>query len=231
MRASLPSQRARPVSVLAAVTLLIAGCAGQPGTRPAPVPIASEHLVQAVEREHGPQAAARVSRWFELIEQGKSTPDAERLSLANRFFNEARFTTDQEVWQREDYWATPIEFLIADAGDCEEFAIAKYFTLTRMGIADTALRITYVKALSLDQPHMVLAWYGSPTADPLILDNLDPRIRPAGQRPDLIPVYSFNGADLWLARNRREQVRSGDAATLSHWQQLRSRLAGQMAAP
>ncbi|HEX4882384.1 MAG TPA: transglutaminase-like cysteine peptidase, partial [Porticoccaceae bacterium] len=141
------------------------------------------------------------------------------------------FTTDREAWQREDHWATPVEFLIADAGDCEEFAIAKYFTLARMGVADAALRITYVKALSLDQPHMVLAWYQTPAADPLILDNIEPRILPASQRPDLIPVYSFNGTDLWLARSRREQVRSGEAASLSHWRQLRERFAHALGAP
>ena len=214
--------------------LLLAGCAGQPAPRPEPaarlepVPTDSERLIQRIERENGPEAAARVSLWFALIEQGKSAPDPERLRLANNFFNAARFTTDPAVWQQQDYWATPIEFLIKDAGDCEEFAIAKYFTLSRMGIAEDALRITYVKALTLDQPHMVVAWYQTPAADPLILDNIEPRILPASQRPDLIPVYSFNGSDLWLARNRREQIRSGDAATLSHWQQLRERLARQL---
>ncbi|MGD9694009.1 MAG: transglutaminase-like cysteine peptidase [Phycisphaerales bacterium] len=218
----------RPL-ILAA--LLLAGCAGQPLPRPEPVPTVSERLLERIERENGPQAAARVSHWFALIEQGRSAPDAERLHLANNFFNGARFTTDPAVWQQQDYWATPIEFLIEDAGDCEEFAIAKYFTLSRMGIAEDALRITYVKALTLGQPHMVLAWYPALDADPLILDNIEPRILPASQRIDLIPVYSFNGAELWLARNRREQVHSGDAATLSHWQQLRERLAGQLTGP
>lgn len=216
---------------LAVSTLLLAGCAGQPAPRPEPVPTVSERLTQRIERENGPQAAARVRYWFALIEQGKSASDPERLRLANNFFTAARFTTDMEVWQQQDYWATPIEFLIRDAGDCEEFAIAKYFTLTRMGIADSALRVTYVKALSLDQPHMVLAWYETPDADPLVLDNIEPRILPASQRPDLIPVYSFNGSDLWLARNRRQQVRSGDTATLSHWRQLRERLARQLTGP
>ncbi len=209
--------------MVAALLLLLAGCAGQPA--PAPT------LLESVERENGPQAAARVSHWFALIEQGRSAPDAERLRLANNFFNAARFTTDLEVWQKEDYWATPVEFLIEDAGDCEEFAIAKYFTLSRMGIAEDALRVTYVKALTLDQPHMVLTWYATPDADPLILDNIEPRILPASKRPDLVPVYSFNGSELWLARNRREQLHSGDAATLSHWQQLRERLAREMTAP
>ena len=206
---------------------LLAGCAGQPG----PIPTAEQGLLRTVERDHGAQAAERVRRWFRVIETGQPAATPVRLQLANDFFNQPRFTTDEEAWHRPDYWATPVEFLITDAGDCEEFAIAKYFTLTRMGVADDALRITYVKALTLNQPHMVLAWYETPAADPLILDNLEPRILPASRRPDLIPVYSFNGADLWLARSRREQVRSGEAASLSNWRQLRERLARQLAGP
>ena len=210
---------------------LLAGCAGQPAPRPTAELDAGQRLLRTIEREHGTQAAERVRRWFAVIESGRNADPGVRLRLANDFFNQPRFTTDAEVWQQPDYWATPIEFLIRDAGDCEEFAIAKYFTLARMGMADDALRITYVKALTLDQPHMVLAWYETPAADPLILDNLEPRILPASQRPDLIPVYSFNGTDLWLARSRREQVRSGEAASLSHWRQLQERLAGQLPEP
>lgn len=186
--------------------------------------MASERLIQTIERQNGPQAAARVSRWFELIEQGKLAPDAERLRLANHFFNDARFTTDLEIWEQQDFWATPIEFLIKDAGDCEEFAIAKYFTLSRMGVTDDAMRITYVRAATLHQPHMVLAWYPAPDAEPLILDNIEPRILPVGERPDLTPVYSFNGTTLWLARTRKEQVVSGSATQLEQWQNLRRRL-------
>ncbi|MBK9425856.1 MAG: hypothetical protein IPN63_00085 [Gammaproteobacteria bacterium] len=96
---------------------------------------------------------------------------------------------------------------------------------------DSALRVIYVKVLSFDQLYMVFVWYEISDADPLVLDNIEPRILPASQRPDLIPVYSFNGSDLWLARNRRQQVRSGDAATLSHWRQLQERLTRQLTGP
>ena len=224
---------------LFAFVTVLAGCAGQPASRPEPAirpetaaPIsASERLITAIAHEYGPEAAARVRYWFALIEQGKSVPDLERLRLTNNFFNGARFTTDQEVWQQDDYWATPVEFLVKDAGDCEDFAIAKYFTLNRMGIAEDAMRITYVRPATLRQPHMVLAWYPAPDAEPLILDNIEPRILPASERPDLTPVYSFNGTTLWLARTRREQIPSGDASSLGNWQELRKRFAAELQAP
>lgn len=226
-----PPRLTHPTRVIGiALMALLAGCAGQPAPRPTTELDTGQRLLRTVEREHGTQAAERVRRWLTVIESGANADTGTRLRLANDFFNQPRFTTDDKVWQREDYWATPVEFLIMDAGDCEEFAIAKYFTLARMGVADDALRITYVKALTLGQPHMVLAWYETPAADPLILDNLEPHILPASQRPDLIAVYSFNGTDLWLARSRREQVRSGDAASLSRWQELRDRLASELGA-
>ena len=181
-------------------------------------------LIAEVEKDHGPVAANRIRYWAKLIQENEHQLDLQKLQQTNQFFNSARFVTDQEVWLRDDYWATPVEFLIKDAGDCEDFAIAKYVTLDLMGFDTDKMRITYVKALTLDQPHMVLAYYTTPTGEPVILDNLNPQILPAGQRQDLIPVYSFNGTTLWLARSRNEQVPSGDAQQLGLWQQLIERM-------
>ena len=44
-----------------------------------------------------------------------------------------------------DYWATPVESLRKGEADCEDYAIAKYFTLRQLGVADDKLRITYYK--------------------------------------------------------------------------------------
>ncbi len=81
-----------------------------------------------------------------------------------------------------------MELLTTNGGDCEDFSIAKYLTLRAMGVPDDQLRIIYVKALELNQAHMVLAWYKTPGSDPLILDNLINDIKPASQRNDLEPV-------------------------------------------
>ena len=62
-----------------------------------------------------------------------------------------------------------------------------------MGVQIERLRITYVKSERRNQAHMVLAYYEDPTKEPLILDNLTSKILPATKRPDLTPVFSFNG--------------------------------------
>lgn len=166
----------------------------------------------------------RLQHWQSLIREGQALDDAERLARVNDFFNGARFVTDRELWGASDYWATPTEFLQYYAGDCEDFAIAKYFTLTAMGVAPDKLRITYVKVAGLQESHMVLAYYATPRAEPLILDNLDRRIRSAGERTDLRPIYSFNAQALWLARSRHEQERMGHPGQLQRWREMLARL-------
>jgi len=143
----------------------------------------------------------------------------------NDFFNQVRFISDEKHWKSTDYWATPVEFLSTNGGDCEDFSIAKYITLRELGVPDERLRITYVKALQLNQAHMVLAYYETPDSEPLILDNLMASIRPASKRPDLLPVYSFNGNDLWMSKLRgRGQVIRGGSQRINLWRDLTIRL-------
>jgi predicted transglutaminase-like cysteine proteinase len=90
-------------------------------------------------------------------------------------------------------------------------------------VPDEQLRIVYVKALELNQAHMVLAWYPRPDADPLILDNLINDIKFASQRTDLEPVYSFNGSGLWSSKAGKNK-RIGEADKLSRWRELNQRM-------
>ncbi len=177
-----------------------------------------------LEEWHGQGTEARFQRWREIIADGQDADVLDQLREVNDFFNGARFTSDEELYSVADYWATPTEFIEQDAGDCEDFAIAKYFTLKAMGVDIAKLRITYVKSLTLNQAHMVLAYYPTPDAEPLILDNLNHLIKPASQRDDLRPVYSFNTEALWLSRTRSEQIRTGDPARLEQWRKMVARL-------
>jgi len=90
------------------------------------------------------------------------------------------------------------------------------------------LRITYVKATLLNQAHMVLAYYPTPTSVPLILDNINKRIKPANERSDLRPIYSFNADNLWLARTRNEQLKAGKSDQLNLWRDLNARMAKEL---
>lgn len=155
-----------------------------------------------------------------LMATQKQGTELERLQVVNRFFNQQlRYVEDIDLWHEVDYWATPVQALIKGAGDCEDYAIAKYFSLRRMGIPSEKLRITYVKALRQNRAHMVLTYYSSPQAQPLVLDSLMDAIKPASQRTDLLPVYAFNGEGLWLT-GAAGNKKVGDTKRLSRWQDL-----------
>lgn len=189
----------------------------------------SDALLNWMEREYGADARARVVALQDLVAASPGISESDKLRRVNTFFNRVNYDTDSALWDQKDYWATPFEVLGVNSADCEDYAISKYFTLLSMGVDEDRLRITYVKSLKRNEAHMVLAYYPSAEAEPMILDNLTESIRPAGERDDLVPVYSFNGADLWLAVNRIEGKKVGEADRISRWQAYQAKLMQQMA--
>ncbi|MGI2110939.1 transglutaminase-like cysteine peptidase [Shewanella frigidimarina] len=154
-----------------------------------------------VEQRYGSDRVEDFRDWQDTINDGVTLNDYDKLNLANQFANRRiRFVSDNDHWDKSDYWATPLESLGTKGGDCEDFAIFKYFTLKAMGVDESKMRLMYVRALLINEPHMVLIYFEDPKAMPLVLDNLKTKILPANQRRDLKPIYSFNGQGLWLAK-------------------------------
>ncbi|MGB0467715.1 MAG: transglutaminase-like cysteine peptidase [Pontibacterium sp.] len=180
--------------------------------------------IEKLGRQYGHQAKLRLRNWQRLIDKLQHESEPVKLQKVNDFFNSVRFLNDINHWQKADYWATPVEFLISNGGDCEDFSIAKYYTLRELGVPDKKMSIAYVRAVEYNQAHMVLTYYSSSNAMPQILDNLIPQIKPANQRPDLIHVYSFNGDNLWLSKKGRRAELVGTSDRLEPWVKLRSRL-------
>lgn len=191
---------------------------------PADESVESMQILSQVEQDYGSYARQRVATWYKLIDDYKGANTRDKLELVNNFFNQLAFVNDSELWGQEDYWATPLQMLSSNGGDCEDFSIAKYFTLRKMGIPEESMRLTYVKALQLNQAHMVLTYFTTADAEPLILDNLVTDIRPSSERTDLLPVYSFNGNGLWLAKRKGMDERVGRSERLSRWQEVIARV-------
>ncbi|QLE99525.1 sulfate adenylyltransferase [Neptunomonas phycophila] len=180
--------------------------------------------INQLGNEYGEEAKRRLIAWQNLIKESADLPEKEKLARVNNFFNQVRFLDDIDHWKQKDYWATPLEFLISNGGDCEDFSIAKYYTLRELGVDIDKMSIAYVKALELNQAHMVLTYYDTPSSVPLVLDNLIADIKPASQRPDLLHVYSFNGDNLWLSKKGRRAQLVGTSERLGPWVKLQSRL-------
>lgn len=167
------------------------------------------------------------SDWRKLTEDGRSGAIPDKLRRVNEFFNgHVEFGDDQQIWGQSDYWATPMETLAKGKGDCEDFTIAKYFTLLNMDVPIESLRLVYVKARiggpssSIQQAHMVLTYYPSRDAEPLVLDNLISEIRPASRRPDLQPVFSFNSQGVYSGIAADSAAGPGGVGQLSRWADL-----------
>ncbi len=187
--------------------------------------VVSQQEIQNAIQTYGLFAGRRLQAWQQLVDDNINQPEATKLKNVNDFFNEVRFIDDIIHWKQKDYWATPVEMLSTDAGDCEDYTIAKYFTLKALGVSEKKLYLTYVKAIRLNQAHMVLTYFKTPTSIPLVLDNINKRILKATQRNDLVPVYSFNGDGLWLAKQRgKGRSVSGGTKKLKAWNNLLERL-------
>jgi predicted transglutaminase-like cysteine proteinase len=182
-------------------------------------------MLDKIGNKYGLPAKQRFVDWQKLMDEDGAIQEKDKLQQVNDFFNRnIKFADDMVVWAKNDYWATPVELLAKGAGDCEDFSIAKYFTLLELGVDQSKLRITYVKVLTLNISHMVLTYFESPQAVPLVLDNLNPNITPATERNDLVPVYSFNGDGLWLAKMNGNNQPVGSAYRLDMWADLKKRM-------
>lgn len=184
-----------------------------------------ERLQQLVSSRFGAGQLPLLLDWQRTLAEGRSAPEADKLKRINDFFNRrVAFDDDMSVWGQNDYWATPTETIGQGRGDCEDFSIAKYYSLIELGIPINKLRLVYVKARQTGPAgtflvaHMVLAYYATPNADPLVLDNLNTQILPASRRSDLSPIFSFNSAGLWQGTGNQ-----ASQSNLSRWQDLLAR--------
>ena len=185
-------------------------------------------MVALAQANYGAAAAERVQRWQNLGKTAAGMNDLDKLRSVNSFFNQVPSVSDLEHWHKQDYWATPLEMLASNGGDCEDFAIGKYFTLRELGVPDERLKITYVKAQlgssKQSVAHMVLTYYATPEAEPLVLDNLNGAIKLAHERLDLTPLYSFNARGLWAAKERTLGKWLGPADDINLWKDLLQRM-------
>ncbi|MNF49862.1 hypothetical protein D3C85_283760 [compost metagenome] len=182
---------------------------------------ASAHAAQAHRHE---SASLQLRAWRDLVAHALPLSEVEQLEAVNQFFNhQARYVEDQNLWGQFDYWATPLELLELGAGDCEDFALAKYFTLRLLGVPEQRLRLVYSTMSSTGEAHMVLGYWPDSGEVPLLLDNLREEILPVAQRHDLAMQFAFDADHLYRFDHRR-LVMAGDAKLLPNWQALQTRV-------
>lgn len=229
------------VLFLLAAALLEAGC-----TTPPPVSVAItpkeiqkpdtgfrlERVIQAARQRYGDDGVAVAINWNDALTLFRDEPEQNKLKDINEYINrKIRLDNDLNTWGKDDYWASPLEALVKGAGDCEDYAVAKYFSLRFSGIPASKLRLSYVKSRvggadsNIIKPHMVVTLYPAPDAEPLVLDSLINEIRPLSRRKDLIPVFSFNSEGVWPEGGATPQT--GEVIRLAKWVELVEKMKGE----
>jgi predicted transglutaminase-like cysteine proteinase len=135
--------------------------------------------------------------WKEFIAELQGKDLTTQLKAVNRAFNAHRYILDINNWGEEDYWATPYQFLKKN-GDCEDYAISKYFTLKTLGVPIEDMRVVALQDLNLNLGHAVLVVYVGD--QPMMLDNQIASVVPANSVRHYNPVFSINEAGWWLHR-------------------------------
>jgi predicted transglutaminase-like cysteine proteinase len=188
---------------------------------------------EAALGRYGQRGRKAFADWNALPGQLADAAVADQLAGLNRFIN-ARIQSDSDkaIWGRDDYWASPAETLGKGRGDSEDLAIAKYFTLVALGVPEDRLRLVYTRRQEdgrnlADPVHLLLAYYPTGSREPLLLDSVDPEIRPASQRPDLRPVFSFNSQDVWGDAAAAVTPGASGAARLPAWHETLMRARGE----
>ena len=169
-------------------------------------PYVEKALLERITKKYNQFAKKRFYYLQKTLDSEKNSSDLSKLTAVNNYLNDVSYMSDQKVYHKKDYWATPWEFLGKDKGDCEDYVISKYFALIYLGISPEKLFFTYVKSKNFKATHMVLTYFRKPRSEPLILDNNNHRIFPAHKRKDLIPIYNFNGYLLDKKRGKKKKV-------------------------
>ncbi len=133
--------------------------------------------------------------WSRLISSATGMDKRDQLETVNRFFNRYPYRKDPKTYGVPEYWASPDEFL-KRSGDCEDFAIVKFFALRQLGFSDNDLRIVVVYDWLRRIPHAVLAVHID--GDILILDNTRDYIVSHRQYRYYEPRVSMNESGNWV---------------------------------
>jgi len=148
---------------------------------------------QNIKDKYGKFAYNRVVDYQKTIAALAKKPQQKRLVFLNRYINQFLSQYDSVSTKYDDYWSTPVEFLLTGRGDCEDYAFLKYYSLIQLGFAPKQLYFAIVKEKSEKKNlHMVLCYLQDKNAPLLVLDNLSFKVLSLNKRYDLKPLYFFN---------------------------------------
>ena len=128
----------------------------------------SENQVEQMQNEYGDRAAQRLKNWDKVMKNAKAQEEQIKVRNINAYFNNYQYRKDQYNWKAIEYWASFGEFIGKGTGDCEDYALAKYYSLRKLGVPASKLKLMSGKFLG--RGHLILT-YTKEGKEPLVLDN------------------------------------------------------------
>ena len=156
----------------------------------------AQQQAQAYPSPHGQcfGAACMKQQWNAIKGQAKQYYGYEQLVFVNQSLNHLRYIRDIVNWGVEDYWASPVEFLVRN-GDCEDYAIAKYMMLRELGWPVESMQIVVAQDQSLNALHSILAVELNNVH--YVFDNQIAQLLTDQQIHHYWPIYAINEAGWW----------------------------------
>lgn len=154
----------------------------------------AEAQVRVLNSCSGAGCPPGATSWQRIMSQARGLVPMEQLKAVNSFFNKWPYRLDQDAYGTSDWWATPQEFLKI-SGDCEDFAITKYFALRELGHSPENLRIVILKDRIRGIAHAVLTVFVD--GDALVLDNVTSVVFSHDKYKHYAPYYSLNERYRW----------------------------------
>jgi predicted transglutaminase-like cysteine proteinase len=172
-----------------------------------------ERRILARCRANADRCPPPAKRFLAVIQKALTQDGVMRIAEINRAVNlDVRPVDDMTQYHVLDLWATPLMTFTSNAGDCEDYAIAKYVALQEIGIADEDLRLLVVHLAAKNEDHAVAAvrydgrW--------LVLDNRTFEMRDDSQIGEYEPLFALDSEGVkrmalpaaWPPEHRRTPI-------------------------
>ena len=121
--------------------------------------VGQERLVlKSCEQDRASCRSQTALQFLAIVDGARSLKGRARLGVINRAINlKIRPMSDFALYGAEDVWSPPLATLAKGAGDCEDYAIAKFVALQEAGLAAVDLRIIVLRDGFRKEDHAVVA--------------------------------------------------------------------------
>ncbi len=118
-----------------------------------------ERLVLKICEENRASCPSQAAREFlAIVDRARTLAGRARLGEINRAINlKIKPMSDLALYGVEDVWRPPLATLDEGAGDCEDYAIAKFVALQEAGVSADDLRIVILRDDIREEDHAVVA--------------------------------------------------------------------------